>query len=88
MKLFEIMSMRNMQREHIMDLIEDYLMTHNFKLKIHRAIDALEDEQMEKLKGMLYAVALDNYDYGTDSGASIYIPEETIVAALQQMRAL
>ena len=76
------------EEDHILDMIEDYLMTHNFKLKVHRAIDALEDDQMEKLKGMLYKVAQDNYDYATDTGPSIYIPEETIIAALQQMRVL
>lgn len=86
MKLTDLLERR--EDDHILDMIEDYLMTHNFKLKVHRAIDGLEEDQFEKLKGMLFHVAQDNYDYATDTGPSIHIPEENVIAALHQMRAL
>lgn len=90
MKLKEIREgfYNDQERQHLMDMIEDYLFSHNHKLKVHRAIDSMDEEQLEKLKSMLYNVAKDNYDYATDTGDEIYIPEETIVKALQQMGAL
>lgn len=76
------------ESQHLMDMIEDYLLSHNHKLKVHRAVDGLEEDQLEKLKGILYNAAQDSYDYATDTGGEINIPEEDIVQALQQMGAL
>ncbi len=75
-------------RQQMMDMIEDYLFSRNHKVKVHRAIDGMEDDQLEKLKGMLYNIAQDSYDYATDTGSQINIPEETIVQALERMGAL
>jgi len=88
MKLQDICEMKGSVEEHIMDFLEDFLRTHNFKLKVARAIEGLEDDQMEKLKGMLFAEAEDNYDYATDTGPSVFVKEESVIKALQKMGVL
>lgn len=88
MKLHDFLNEMDRNTLLIMDMVEDYLRTHNFKLKVARAIEGLEDDEMEKLKGILFKEAEDNYDYGTDTGPSISIDERSIVAALTKMGVL
>jgi hypothetical protein len=75
-------------KQHMLDMVEEYLFSHTHHPKIQRAIDGLEADQLEKVKGMLLAIAEENYDYSTDEGGEINIPEEEIVHALRQMRLL
>lgn len=78
----------DMAEQQMLDMVEDYLFSGNHKPKVNQAIDSLDAQQLKELKDILRPSAEENYDYSTDFGPEITIPEDHIVHALRLVGAM
>ena len=91
MKLTELKENTGFQqwkdREHISDLVFAELEKPRRDKLLNDILSKLSDEEFEALANneQLLNVALDNYDYATDTGSSVYIDDADIMRAIEQM---